>query len=197
MNDEPRKDTPLSDEERARALREQLKQVHAFDLAFEMAVSLVSFGYQKLGLTAETRELRDLADARLAIELLRAELDVLSRELGDARLGDLRATLAHLQMSYAQAVGAAEPQPPAAAQAGSESPADEDGAPVTQKEQPSEKKQPARKKPAPAKAAASKQAAAAKKAAASKKAAAGKEAGGAARAARRKGSAGAKDEPAT
>lgn len=115
MNEEPAKDAYVSDEERARALREQLKQVHAFDIAFEMAVSLVSFGYQKLGLTTETRELRDLGDARVAIELLRAELDVLSRELGDARLGDLRASLAQLQLSYARAVGAAGEGPGEAA----------------------------------------------------------------------------------
>jgi hypothetical protein len=197
MNDEPRRDTPLSDEERARALREQLKQVHAFDLAFEMAVSLVSFGYQKLGLTAETRDLRDLGDARLAIELLRAELDVLSREQGDARLGDLRATLAQLQLSYAQAVGAAEPQTPAAGQAGSETPAEEGGAPVTHEEPPAVTKQPARKKPAPAKAATGKKAATSKEQTPRKKPAAGKKPGGAARAARRTGSAGAKDEPAT
>ena len=36
-----------------------------------MMLSLVTLGYQKLGLTDETRELRDLDDARLAIELLR------------------------------------------------------------------------------------------------------------------------------
>ena len=49
-----------------------------------MMSSLVSFGYQKIGLTDETRDLRDLDDARLAIELLRADLGVVDREL---RLG--------------------------------------------------------------------------------------------------------------
>ena len=44
----------------------------------------MTFGYQKMGLTDETSELRDLGDARLAIELLRADLGVVERELGGA-----------------------------------------------------------------------------------------------------------------
>jgi hypothetical protein len=95
-----------TDEERARAVREQLKSVHAFDLAYEMAISLVSFGYQKMGLTDETRELRDLDDARLAIELLRAVADTVDRQQTGAPTADLHATLAQMQLSYVRAVEA-------------------------------------------------------------------------------------------
>ena len=69
-----------------------------------MMISLVSFGYQKMGLTDETRELRDLGDARLAIELLRANLEVVEREQGADRTRDVRSTLAQMQLGYAQAV---------------------------------------------------------------------------------------------
>ena len=55
---DPEQGSALTDEQRARAVRDQLQSVHAFDLAYEMAVSLVSFGYQKMGLTDETRDLR-------------------------------------------------------------------------------------------------------------------------------------------
>ena len=96
-----------TDEERARAVREQLKSVHAFDLAYEMAISLVSFGYQKMGLTGETSELRDLGDARLAIELLRALIETLDRQQAGAPTTDLHATLAQMQMSYVRALDAA------------------------------------------------------------------------------------------
>ncbi len=47
-----------------------------------MMIGLVSFGYQKMGLTDETAPVRDLDDARLSIELLRATLDVSRREHG-------------------------------------------------------------------------------------------------------------------
>ena len=93
-----------AEQERARAFREQLKALHAADLGYEMALSLVSFGSQKLGLTDDTAELRDLDDARLSIELLRALLDVLERQGAGAPAGELRDTLAQLQLGYAHAV---------------------------------------------------------------------------------------------
>ena len=102
--------------ERARAFRKQLKALHAADLGYEMALSLVSFGSQKLGLTDDTAELRDLDDARLSIELLRALLDVLERQGGGAPAAELRDTLAQLQLGYGHAVQLA--QAPAEAASG-------------------------------------------------------------------------------
>jgi len=129
MSDEQRGAGAPTEEERARAIREQLKSLHAFDLAYEMMISLVSFGYQKMGLTDETRELRDLGDARLAIELLRANLEVVEREQGEGRTRDVRSTLAQMQLGYAQAVqlagGAPAARPPAAEPPAAEPPAAE------------------------------------------------------------------------
>ena len=157
MSDEQRGGGAPTDEERARAIREQLRSLHAFDLAYEMMISLVSFGYQKMGLTDETRELRDLGDARLAIELLRANLEVVEREQGEDRTRDVRSTLAQMQLGYAQAVqlaGAA----PAAARPPAAKPAAEEPAPsgpaatkAAPKKAPPRKpaaKKPAAKKPA-------------------------------------------------
>jgi hypothetical protein len=104
MSEDPGRSGAQTDEQRARAIREQLKSIHAVDMAYEMMVSLVSFGYQKMGLTAETDELRDMGDARVAIELLRATLGVIERETGEAQTRDLRSTLAQMQLSFAQAV---------------------------------------------------------------------------------------------
>ena len=95
----------LTDEERARALREQLKSLHAFDLAYEMMVSLVSFGYQKLGLTGETAELRDLDDAHYAIELLgRHPQRVGARARRRRTCATCTSTLAQMQLGYVQAL---------------------------------------------------------------------------------------------
>lgn len=91
-----------TDEQRRREVLDQLKRMRVADLVEEMLVGLVTVGYQKLGLTDQTRELRDLRDARLAIETLRAWIDVLSRERGDEGLGDLRGTVAAMQLSYAR-----------------------------------------------------------------------------------------------
>ena len=150
MSDEQRGAGVPTDEEHARALREQLKTLHAFDLAYEMMISLVSFGYQKMGLTDETSELRDLGDARLAIELLRANLEVVEREQGEGRTRDVRSTLAQMQLGYAQAVqraGAAPASRPQPAEQAAEEPAA--SGPAATKSAP-EKAPPA--KPAPTKA---------------------------------------------
>lgn len=106
----------LSDEERERLVRDQLKQLRVVDMAYEMMVGLVTVGYQKLGLTEHTRELRDLDDAHMAIELLRATLDVAERERGVEQFKDVRATLAQMQLGYVQALAApaAADQPAAA-----------------------------------------------------------------------------------
>lgn len=92
-----------SEEQRRREAVERLKQLRVADLVEEMLIGLVTVGYQKLGLTDQTRELRDLGDARLAIETLHAWIDVLARERGDEGLADLRSTVAAMQLSYARA----------------------------------------------------------------------------------------------
>jgi len=121
-----------TDEERAQAALEQLKSIHAFDLAYEMMIGLVSFGYQKMGLTSETAPVRELTDARLAIELLRANLAVIEREQGEERTRDLHATLAQMQLGYARAVqmaGAGEGHPAAESPAEAPASAAGEGAP--------------------------------------------------------------------
>jgi len=143
-----------TDAERARAVREQLKSVHAFDLAYEMAISLVSFGYQKMGLTDETRELCDLDDARLAIELLRAVIETLDTQKAGAPTGDLHATLAQMQLSYVravEAVGAAATPPPPPPPPPTEAPAAEEAGPTKPAARQPVRKKPAPKKPAPKK----------------------------------------------
>jgi hypothetical protein len=148
MSDTSGQGRVVSDEERARAVLEQLKSVHAFDLAYEMMVGLVSFGYQKMGLADETRPVRDLSDARVSIELLRALLEVIEREEGDERASGIRDTLAQMQLAFAHAVQLANAEQAAAAaeeagEAATDAPAEDEPA---QKKRPAPKRKPAAKK---------------------------------------------------
>ena len=114
MSDDPGRAGAQTDEERARAYREQVKQLRAVDIASSLMLDLVTIGYQKLGLTPETADLRDLSDARLLIDLLRATLGVVENELDDMQRRDLHSTLAQMQLSFARAVqlgGGAESRP--------------------------------------------------------------------------------------
>jgi outer membrane biosynthesis protein TonB len=171
-------DRVVSDEERARAMLEQLKSVHAVDIGRDMVIAAVNFSYPKLGLSDETRAVRDLDDVRLTIELIRGLLEVLDRDHADAT-SDLHDTLAQMQIAYAHAVqlanaeraaereaeahegGAAAAEPEAAAQAEPVEEPQEPQEPAA--EAPSVKKKPAAKKPASKKPAAKKKPAARKK----------------------------------
>jgi hypothetical protein len=118
----------MSDEDRAALLREQLKALRVVDVAHDMMLSLVTLGYQKLGLTGETRELRNLEDARLAIELLRGVMDVVGAATSEQMVAPFRSTLATMQLNFARVAA-----PPAtadetpAAEAIEETPATEAG----------------------------------------------------------------------
>jgi hypothetical protein len=134
---EPREqERVIPDEERARALLEQLKSVHAVDVGRDMVVAAVNFSYPKLGLSDETREVRDLGDVRLSIELIRAILEVLDREQGGAGTSDLHDTLAQMQLAYAHAVQlanaerAAQETPASGAEAAGEAAAEPAGEPA-------------------------------------------------------------------
>jgi hypothetical protein len=108
MDDEQRRPT---DEELEAQLRDEIKRLRVADVAAEVMVTLVTLGYQKLGLTPETLELRHLPDARLAIELLRGLIDALERE----QAGDVRAfqsTLAAMQLQYARVAALPEGELP-------------------------------------------------------------------------------------
>jgi hypothetical protein len=179
----------VSDEERAKAMLEQLKGVRAIDVARDMVIATVNFSYPKLGLSDETRPVRDLDDVRVSIELIRAILEVLEREHAGEKTSDLHDTLAQMQLAYAHAVqlanaeraaaGEAERKVPdepaadssdAAAAAGEAAPAAEaDEVPEPQGEPKATKKPATRKKPP-----AAKKAPAAKKPAVKKKPAAKK-----------------------
>jgi hypothetical protein len=105
----------VSDEERARAMLEQLKSVHAVDIGRDMVIAAVNYSYPKLGLSDETRAVRDLDDVRVSIELIRAILEVLEREHAGEKTSDLHDTLAQMQLAYAHAVQLANAERAAAA----------------------------------------------------------------------------------
>jgi hypothetical protein len=104
----------MTDEERAELLKEQIRRLHVIDVVYDMMVQLVQLGYQKLGLTGETRELRDLDDARVAIEALRRLIEV-AEGAGEKDVASLRSTLAQMQLNFARAAGEVERRPAAAA----------------------------------------------------------------------------------
>jgi predicted nucleic acid-binding protein len=89
---------PPSDDELVQRLEEELKKLKVSDLLIQTLYTLSSLGYRKL-----SEEDRDLEQAQLAIEALRALLPVLEGAAGEDVLRDFKQVTANLQLAYADA----------------------------------------------------------------------------------------------
>jgi hypothetical protein len=87
-----------TDDELVQQLEEELKKLKVTDLLLQTLYTVSSLGYRKL-----SAEDRDLDQARLAIESLRALLPVLESELGEEAVRDFKQVTANLQLAYADA----------------------------------------------------------------------------------------------
>ena len=93
-----------SDEELMQRLEQELRQLKVSDLLVQTLYTVSSLGYRKLA-----PEGRDLDQARLAIEALRALVPVLEGAAPDETLRDFRQVTANLQVAYADASAQGEP----------------------------------------------------------------------------------------
>ena len=87
-----------SEEELLKQVEDELKKLKVTDLLVQMLYTVSSLGYRKL-----SPEDRDLDQAKLAIETLRALLPVLEGSVADDVMRDFRQVTANLQLAYADA----------------------------------------------------------------------------------------------
>jgi hypothetical protein len=90
-----------SDEQLIQQLEEELRKLKVGDLLVQTLYTLSSLGYRKL-----SDEDRDLEQARLAIESLRALLPVLEGSVDEGVVRDFRQVTSNLQLAYAEAATA-------------------------------------------------------------------------------------------
>jgi hypothetical protein len=88
-----------TDAELIQQLEEELKRLKVSDLLVQTLYTVSSLGYRRL-----SAEDRDLEQARLAVEALRALLPVLEGAVGDELVRDFEQVTANLQLAYADAV---------------------------------------------------------------------------------------------
>jgi hypothetical protein len=122
VSESERRLTEEEQERIARELAEELRKLKVEDVLVNTLIQVSSIGYRRLGLTEETREERDLGQARLAIETMRALVPVLEGFLPHELVTGFNEQIANLQLAYAKA--AAQAKTPSQAD---EEPADGDG----------------------------------------------------------------------
>ena len=116
-----------SDEQLAEQLQRELARVPVRELLLQTAVGLIAIASTRLGLTPDTREDRDLAEARHAIDAIDAVCGLLDDQLQE----QLRATIAQLKLGFAQAAAdEREPAPGAPAQGDDEAAAAPERPPI-------------------------------------------------------------------
>jgi hypothetical protein len=99
----------LSEEELRERLEAELRQLKVSDVLLQTCYTVSSLGYAKL---AGPEEERDLEQARVAIEALRAVVPVLQGVVADEVSRDLGQVTANMQLEYAKAVAEQGERPP-------------------------------------------------------------------------------------
>lgn len=105
------------------ALEEQMRNIRVEDVVVQTTVTLVNLGARRLGLGAEPGEdvaaERDLGQAQIAIEAVRALLPLLPAEVGE----QIAPALSQLQMAFAREAQGGGEAPAPGAQPGQPAPA--------------------------------------------------------------------------
>jgi hypothetical protein len=96
----------LNEEEQlAQQLAEELRRLRVEDVVIQSLITISSIGYRRLGLTDETKDDRDLQQAKLAIDTMAALTPVLESVVPEELVRDFNQSVASLQLAYAQAAG--------------------------------------------------------------------------------------------
>jgi len=98
-----------SEEELRAQLEEELRRITVRDVLLQTVVSLVNLGGQRLGLAPGAEDMRDLDQARLAIEGVRALLPLVEEQDAE-QVRPVRDALSQLQLAYAQLAGGGGPE---------------------------------------------------------------------------------------
>ena len=127
----PEERAAAEEAEFAARLEEELKRLKISDVLVQTLYTISSLGYHKLG-----TEHRDLPQARLAIDSLRALLPVLKDDTPAEVVRDFEQVVANMQLAYAAAVRDApkEEAPPEPAAEPEPQPESEDLEPVDDEE---------------------------------------------------------------
>jgi hypothetical protein len=95
----------VNEEELARELAEELRRLRIEDVLMQTLITISSIGYRRLGLTEDTKDDRDLQQAKLAIDTMTALTPVLESVVPEELIRDFNQSVASLQLAYANAAG--------------------------------------------------------------------------------------------
>jgi hypothetical protein len=92
-----------SEEQVARELAQELQKLKVEDVVISVLIQISAIGYRRLGLTEESKDDRDLQQAKLAIDTMKALMSVLGEVVPADLIRDFEQSVANLQLAYATA----------------------------------------------------------------------------------------------
>ena len=95
----------VNEEELAQQLAEELRRLRVEDVLIQTLITISSIGYRRLGLSEDTRDDRDLQQAKLAIDTMTALTPVLEGVVPEDLIRDFNQSVASMQLAYAEAAG--------------------------------------------------------------------------------------------
>ena len=98
----------VSPEEASKEVAEQLRKIKVFDLVVQNAVALIQLGFIRI-----SDEQRDLAQARLAIDTLRALEPIIREQVSVDMADELQGAVTNMQLAFADAVSEKKTEPAA------------------------------------------------------------------------------------
>ncbi len=139
---EPEDIPGMSEEELRQKIEEQIRKQSVADVLVQFMASLSNLAYMKMGLTEDTKDIKDIEQARLAVDGFKALLDAAAGRLAEQDKNALAGALASMQLTFVKQFPAGENKP-------EEEPARDGKAPSGEKKQ--KKKEPSQADRTPAK----------------------------------------------
>lgn len=90
-------------QELARELEAQMMALRVEDVLMQSLVTVSAIGFRRLGLSADTREERDLGQSQLSISAIEALTPVIETFLPDPMANEFKASSAQLKLGFARA----------------------------------------------------------------------------------------------
>ncbi len=98
----------LSEEELRQKIEEQIRKQSVADVLVQFMASLSNLAYLKMGLTDDTKDIKDIGQARLAIDSFKALLDAAGGRMAEQDRNALSGALASMQLTFVKLLPAEE-----------------------------------------------------------------------------------------
>ncbi|MDO8735945.1 MAG: DUF1844 domain-containing protein [Thermoleophilia bacterium] len=93
----------MTEEELRAQLAKHFREQKVEDVLVQFLVSLSNLAYSKMGLTEDSEEIKDLAQASLAIDAFKALLDAAGKRLPEQEASALAGALSSMQITFVKA----------------------------------------------------------------------------------------------